>query len=470
MEVIATIDPPHSEEFENYNELRFGLDASDRAAFFGIGRDEKSTRIAEATVLEALGCDPNEQQRVKAIWRSGDQSIPVTITGVIAEHNGEKIFRTEEYPGRGIEESKIGYGGQREQTSVSDTENELRQEIAALREEVSRLSTEVGSLRHRLEIAEGERESLRAENTRLGSRVQQLEEQIRVAGLEPIPANGSPPPAPPAPEPTPEPSPPPTPTPSEPPPADPAVIPARPRIRDRGSTRWYSPAGWRDTLSGRRAQAYLINRRVPEGEIEPDREVVIEDNSRAKIAAGVIGGLAVGAFIFWLGTRLGHDHADEIKKVITQNNYLDHQNDIIQNQLSTANSHINQLSSQLSHDTKTIDHMADQINDLKNSAKANHQLLVDLKHQEAKELASGGIRFSGDTHTETLTHNGDTIWNHVSNLIERRTGRRPNIDMVRKVTDKVLRLNGLRWDHGGFGVNAHKLPVGFHFKIPTKLL
>jgi len=96
--------------------------------------------------------------------------------------------------------------------------------------------------------------------------------------------------------------------------------------------------------------------------------------------------------------------------------------------------------------------------------RANNQELKETVH----DLRSGNESYGGSNyHTETLNYYGDTVWSHVQRYLERKTGRKPNVEQIRKLTSKVLSINGLRWQGGGYGVDAHRLPVGFNLRIPN---
>jgi hypothetical protein len=180
-------------------------------------------------------------------------------------------------------------------------------------------------------------------------------------------------------------------------------------------------------------------------------------------------GTAIAAY--WLGRHTGHDHSSQLNEIISQNNTIKGQNNTLLREVGT-------MKPQLDADTTRIGRMADRIRELKSAAKAdhrllseNHSLLVGLRHDEAKEavLSNGGIKFSGGTHTDTLNFNGDTISNHAEKLIERRTGRVPDWDLIKKVTSKILHMNGFRWHGGGRNVDAHNMAIGLHFKMPNKI-
>jgi predicted nucleic acid-binding Zn-ribbon protein len=243
--------------------------------------------------------------------------------------------------------------------------------------------------------------------------------------------------------------------------------------------------GWQ--VQGHTGLFYIMdkrNRPIAAYESEEDAEVVIEEERRRRGGAVLVGAAAVigagvvgGAVGWWLGRHTGHDHSNEINKAISKLNYLDEQNDVLGRKLNTANTHIDTLSTQLSTANDHIDTLSaqlsgarDQLHDVKHTVHSNHDLLVNLKHDEAKEALSGsGVRFSGSTHAETLGYRGDTVWDHARRLIERKKGRAPDIDSVRRVTSKILHLSGLRWNGGGPGVDAHRLPIGQKLIVPNSV-
>lgn len=92
--------------------------------------------------------------------------------------------------------------------------------------------------------------------------------------------------------------------------------------------------------------------------------------------------------------------------------------------------------------------------------------LAQLEQEEAQEKI-GGTEEAAGTHTESLSHSGDTIWEHVEDDLEAEVGHEPSAPLVRNVTDRVLKMNHLRWQGGGWGVDTHKLPVGYEFQVPN---
>jgi hypothetical protein len=68
-----------------------------------------------------------------------------------------------------------------------------------------------------------------------------------------------------------------------------------------------------------------------------------------------------------------------------------------------------------------------------------------------------------------LSYRGDTVWSHARRLIERRTDGTSSTELIRHVTSKILSLNGLRWNGGGPGVDAHQLPLGMQLRVPNRI-
>jgi hypothetical protein len=186
-----------------------------------------------------------------------------------------------------------------------------------------------------------------------------------------------------------------------------------------------------------------------------------EQERRAGTAAlvGIAAVIGTAVVVWWLAKHTGHDHSsinNEINNIKGQNDQL----------LSEVNS----MKDQLDKDGSAIGRMSARIAELKRSVGLNHQLLLDLKHQEAKEAVSGSSgRISGGTHTEYLSYRGDTVWSHARRLIERRTDGTSSTELIRHVTSKILSLNGLRWNGGGPGVDAHQLPLGMQLRVPNRI-
>jgi hypothetical protein len=229
---------------------------------------------------------------------------------------------------------------------------------------------------------------------------------------------------------------------------------------------------WRALISGSvpvtsaTENTTVVDRGVPPGAMVEDREVVEADDNRRGRAAAIIGGMVLGGLLVWVGTKIGPDHAEEVK------NYFKGQTGLLQQKLNTANAHINDLRGQIkSHglaDAKRFDTLVHRQNhDLRLDQRALH-LLRALNRHEARE-GTGGAGANMSAHVEHLRYYGDTIWDHAKRLVERRTGRSHDWGQVRKVTAKILHMNGLQWNSGGWGVDAHKLPIGLGFKVPNKI-
>lgn len=107
------------------------------------------------------------------------------------------------------------------------------------------------------------------------------------------------------------------------------------------------------------------------------------------------------------------------------------------------------------------------------AAKAKNAELSDTNSQlrdKVRDLRKGEeSRENGGYHHETLGYYGDTVWSHAQRLLESKSGTKPDTGQVRKLTAKILRINGLRWQGGGYGVDAHQLPVGMELRIPNNI-
>lgn len=101
----------------------------------------------------------------------------------------------------------------------------------------------------------------------------------------------------------------------------------------------------------------------------------------------------------------------------------------------------------------------------------NSKLKEEVHDLQGAQASQGGPASpTPNRKNASLSYRGDTVWNEVSKKIRERLGYQANANTIKKATTYVLRLNGLRWNSGGYGVDAHKLPVGFRFKIPDNIV
>jgi hypothetical protein len=227
-----------------------------------------------------------------------------------------------------------------------------------------------------------------------------------------------------------------------------------------------APLTWRqragDWFSLRRPVTYIQTRR-PVGGGEVIEEEVTEDRpSPAAYAGGLLVAAALGAFIGWELKNNGHSHTTEL---INQNKHLktevhnmhqtiNHDSRIIgQNHdlLKQEKTKLNENNRILRHNRAVLKHLHEQV----------HHIFKIEKAETGRELSST----SAGGGNAQLSYYGDTVWHETA-----RRMRDASAEKIRKATNYILRINGLRWNGGGAGVDAHKLPVGFRFRIPRNIV
>jgi hypothetical protein len=196
-------------------------------------------------------------------------------------------------------------------------------------------------------------------------------------------------------------------------------------------------------------------------------EEVTEDRiNPAAYVAGLVGAAVLGGVIAWELKGTGHSHTKEFHTIINQDNHLKTEVHNMHKTLDHDSRVIGQNHSLLKQNTKTINenHRILKHNRavLKRLHEQVHHILKVEKAESARELSSKAGTGGGEAR---LVYYGDTVWHETA-----RRMRGASAEKVRKATNYVLRLNGLRWDGGGSGVDAHKLPLGFRFKIPRNIV
>lgn len=266
---------------------------------------------------------------------------------------------------------------------------------------------------------------------------------------------------------------------------------------NENSTGWKDRLGsWRekagDWLGGRRTYTGFVNRNVDGEIVREEVTVEREGDSRRTVAGIALGVLAVGV-AFWLGTKYGVNGGDAVGdsirnievdmneiKVDVNNLEVDHEG--FRSQLNDPNTGLDAIS----HEHTTQLENQGEILENQEEIQAEHAEILENQEElldndkkileNQREILTGrdyggpGPEAIGKANIQELNHYGDTIWDHVEDTLRKRLGREPSDAEVRIATDKVLDINGLRWNGGGWGVDAHKLPVGFDFKMPRRLL
>lgn len=206
----------------------------------------------------------------------------------------------------------------------------------------------------------------------------------------------------------------------------------------------------------------MVNR---EGDVVTNDEIIdTEIEERRRVGTGVlIGGVAVigaGILGYWLAKHTGQSPSSKINEIYNQNTTIKGQNSQLVEQLNTLKA----------QDKTAFERMSQRIAEMKRTVNANHNLLVYLKHHEAREaIATRNVSYSGATHSEYLSYYGDTPWDHARRWIEQRTGRTPNENTIRRVTSRILSMSGIRWNGGGFNVDSHLLPIGRRLIVPNRV-
>lgn len=436
-----------------YSRVEFSIYSTGRTAFYGIQGGQRGVRLPEARVLESFGHDPSErEQPVEAIWHDDGEDRPVTVIGSVGYDKEDKqlIYK--------IEGSEERVPGNKLEWAKEKKESTLEEKIAELQERDKRREREIQELRNEVQ-------ELRRQVEGWKNHAQRLENQLITNGITPEskfrpeprtkddsqtdgePKKGTKSAA--DAEPAADGAPPPAREPVEPPTAEPAP--------SRRST-------WRDRIIGGRVRPrreVVVTRDVPQGEVVREREVVErEEDDRRRVVLAALGGAAlVGAGVFagWLiwGRHSGVSHEDikDITKNINQ--HTDAQIGILKDQFQDRVHALNQRWGQRWQEA------IEQIRHLKHTVDV-------LKHEEAREVI-GSIKSPGGTHIERLNYYGDTVWYHAQRLAENQTSRGFDTGLIHKIAGKILHLSGYRWNGGGFGVDAHQLPIGAKLVVPNRI-
>jgi hypothetical protein len=231
-----------------------------------------------------------------------------------------------------------------------------------------------------------------------------------------------------------------------------------------------APLTWRERMGDlfRSPVVYMQTRRPVGGgpETEEEYEVIEDRPSRAAMVAGIIGAAVLGGIIAWELKGTGHSHTKEFHTIVNQNNHLKTE---VHNMHQTIN-HDSQIIGQdhqlLKQDTKTINenHRILKHNRavLKHLHEQVHNLFKIERAEAARELSKSAGAGGGEAR---LSFYGDTVWHETARRLHNASAEK-----VHKATAYVLRINGLRWNGGGSGVDAHKLPLGFRFRIPRNIV
>ena len=73
-------------------------------------------------------------------------------------------------------------------------------------------------------------------------------------------------------------------------------------------------------------------------------------------------------------------------------------------------------------------------------------------------IVADTVNYVGSSFNESLSQNGDTIWNHAENILKK-WGVEPTYQNILRLTSDVLKGNGLSWSE------ARNLPAGYDFVV-----
>jgi hypothetical protein len=206
------------------------------------------------------------------------------------------------------------------------------------------------------------------------------------------------------------------------------------------------------------------------------------------IGAAALALLGLGGYTLHEIEEIEHGQAKAHN--VQPNHFLEHQNSILQNKVTkldiqaTKNSRADKI-----RDKVILANQADidkKLQALSTKAGQSGDILKRLKDLQSQEQAeatnpqtednngtgAGGYSSSPNTsgaQAATLSYRGDTVYNEVARRVKEKLGIGASDSKIKKATGYVLRLNGLRWNGGGSGTDAHKLPIGFRFKIPDNI-
>jgi hypothetical protein len=477
--------------------------------------DEESGQIPEADALSSLGIDPEAKQApITAVWHNKDHDIPVTIVGVHGRLNDEDFLMAEE-TNAGIPRSELEFVSSEtpadkdrytqqleesnrqltEQNRLLLTQNEtltaenerLLSELATVKADLARLERRFDEFRGETEPEEARTES-DAEEPQAEPVAQEAVKDGRIfpgtvvdiesgnekswgltaasgiwkgpdgheyitfidegkprwAPVENVSIHEE----------------------------DIETVPVVPleAAAPRGGfvSERESSLSWRDRaadwLTFRRPVTYLQTRRPVGGgpETEYEEEITEDRYSPAAVVAGFLGAAAIGAFIGWELKNTGHSHTTEI---INQNKHLKEEVHNMHTALNHDSGVISQNNAMLKHDTAVINdnHRILKHNRavLKQLHEQVHHLFKIEKAENVRELSAAGAGGS----EARLSFYGDTVWHETARRMHHASAAQ-----IRKATNYILRINGLRWNGGGYGVDAHKLPLGFRFRIPENIV
>lgn len=462
----------------------------------GVGNEQTIRKVQLPDPLEMWGYDPDDRQVVQAKAIINGQEMPVTVIGIAGKQDGRVYYQTKE-SGTGIEASQIQWLHEsKTESDVNNTEieklqaalNNLQAEKAAIEAERDNLKNELNTLQQRFDdleamvsriqsrqgaedpdnpptdIEEGERVNTLVsgqivEGTVIGEpfyRNNKWHYRIRMdSGLilepsaeelnqwqdidtppQPIPPQGDRP----------------------------------PRARRTDYLAFWRPRGLVETRPVYR-----------DGIVTQETEEVFvreSDNSRrGRIGAVIVSVLALAGIGYTLHEVEEIEHRQAKPSQVEQ--FLKQQNSILQNKVKRIGI---QEARQLHRQKVILANQADieqkldtlhiHVHKYGNNFLDRIKDLQVREKEETKQAAHGLGYGSAEHHTvqnAELGYRGDTVWNEVAKRVREKLGSQANASKIKKATDYVLRLNGLRWNGGGYGVDAHKLPVGFRFKIPDNI-
>jgi regulator of replication initiation timing len=361
-----------------HDDLEFKLDKLNRFYVTEIDEHGNKTPIpnGEAQIHEGYGVAEKDRHRaepVKAVWHDGLEEKEVTVIGKVdvrvAEDKKEAkpLFKNDyeiiyevEGADEGVPASQLEF--------PKSLEEQIKGLQEAFRAQAEQHERDIQALNKRLDEALGDNERLRMENERLRNRISELEG--RGSGDDTIEEDDD----------------------------DVDVPPAESDTEPPVRRRWHERLNGYNP--GRRFGAWMASRgagrpirtetRMIDG---VQREVFIEGGrTDGEVIVAVLGGVALGAFMVWAAKNGNHHHFnyDHHKHEGVTNTI--HDNDILKDRVHDLQNKVQGLQNTVSIDhvqeMDKLDHISKQLHASNHINGANHHLLTQLHHEEAKEAAN----------------------------------------------------------------------------------
>jgi hypothetical protein len=408
------IQPQWNEGSEgDFSELDIKPDRLGREILTAVTKTKRRERLSDAKLMDTFGV-PDEDQKLQepmdATWDREGTDTPVTVLKIVGWSDGEELYKVREFPRAAVRRSQITFAN--ETPAVRDgNENEDGNPPTAgendgtnHEERISALESAMEELREQLRAERAHTAQLEALLTERGIAIPPREANVAAADAGAADADGGTPPQP--------------------------TVPAAQQPRRGLGQRMLDPFRW-----GRVRAANFGNGRAPRRQIRTEtrmvngvaREVFIEGGrTDGEVVVAVLGGVALGAFMYWLGAKHGHHY-----------HYNHGNHDEITSILNKDNSKINDLTNQV-NDLKAAEsahHLQEiqKLDQLRHTVGVDHELIRRLVHDEAKEAASNGL---GSFHPDSFF--GQTPHQAVSNMFD--VIRNNNIQVHGLTSDKINQI------------------------------